>query len=329
LPLASDGTVRNVEVVPGTGYSDPPSNGSAPSSNTPFTFKDRKGYDWVYRGPHDGGKKSLGMQFYYSMRDDFVFPGLAVQPAVGTALPYLRARDATGASIGDPVTGTPLTVLYYPVWPTSPPTLAVGETLALPKRGLPTVRGQTSARILYQQSIAKSAPGQPSVTLQDATRAKSVLINDTRVGMMGLPVSLKTTQENGNTYFQLAQPHLQQRFYYDPLLGDKGGLVLIGEFKDEIAGEDYLNLNTLSPADVTALESLVDSSDQDKAKWTAAIQYLSTAVETFMENPASRGTYIVDTSKTVTVGYQTLPEISYSDTAVDSYALTALGQGSG
>lgn len=329
LPLATDGTVRNVEVVPGTGYSDPPSNLLAPASYTPFTFKDRKGYDWVYRGPHDGGKKSLGMQFYYLMRDDFVFPGLAVQPAVGTVLPYLRAQDASGAYIGDPVTATPLTVLYYPVWPDRSPTLAVGETLALPKRGLPAVRGQTSARILYQQSLAQSAPGQPSVTLQDPTRAKSVLINDTRVGLNSLPVSLKTTQENGKTYFQLAQPHLQQRFYYDPLLGNKGGLVLIGEFKDEIAGEDYLNLNTLSPADVTALESLVDSLDQDKTKWKAAIQYLSTAVETFMENPASRGTYIVDSSKTQTAGYQTLPEISYSDTAVDSYALTALGQGSG
>lgn len=329
LPVANDGTVRNSEVVPGTGYSDPPANTSAPTSYTPFTFKDRKGYDWVYRGPHNGGTKSLGMQFYYTMRADFAFPGLAVPPAVGTPLPYLRAKNASGAYVGDPVTATPLTILYYPVWPSQPPTLAVGETLALPKRGLPSVRGQTSARVLYQQSIARTASGPPSVVLQDPTRAKSVLINDTRVGMNALPVSLKTTTQDGKTYFQLAQPHLQQRFYFDPLLGDKGGLVLVGEFRDEVAGEDYLHLNTLSASDVTALETLVDDADPDKSRWSAAIVHLTTAVETFMENPASRGTYIADSAKTVQVGYQTLPEIVASDTAVDSYALTALGKGSG
>jgi hypothetical protein len=329
LPVGSDRTVRNLEVMPGSGFSDPPSNGSAPLYYTPFTFKDRKGYDWVYRGPHDGGSKALGMHFYYVMQPDFAFPGLAVQPAVGTILPYLRAQDSAGNYVGDPVTGDPLTVLYYPAWPSNPPTLSVGETLALPKRGLPSVRGQTSARVLYQQSIAKSSSGQPSVLLQDPTRAKSVLINDGAVGMDTLPASLKTTQQNGKTYFQLAQPHLQQRFYFDPSLGDKGGLVLVGEFKDEVAGEDYFNLNTLSTEDVAALQGLVDNSDPDKGKWNSAIVHLSTAVETFKENPASPGTYIVDSTKTVEAGYQTLPEIVYSDTAVDSYALTALGKGSG
>ena len=329
LPLAGDGTVRNTEVPIEGGYSDPPNNGSAPMSYTPFTFKDRKGYDWVYRGPHDGGSKALGMQFFYAMRADFVFPELAVQPAAGTILPYLRAKNSSGLYVGDPVTGNPLTVLYYPSWPTNPPTLAVGETLALPKRGLPAVRGQTSARVLYQQSIANSGPQQPSVLLQDPTRSKSVLINDAKVGLNALPASLKTTQQNGKTYFQLAQPHLQQRFYFDPLQGDKGGLMLVGEFKDEVAGEDYLNLNTLSASDVTALEGLVDDTDPDKPNWSAAITHLTTAVETFKENLASPGTYIVDSTRTVQAGYQTLPEIVYSDTAVDSYALTALGKGSG
>ena len=329
LPVAANGTVRNTEVAPGAAYSDPPGNTSAPNYYTPFTFKDRKGYDWVYRGPHDGGTKALGMQFFYKMRTDFVFPGLAVQPAEGTILPYLRAKNAAGDPVGDPVTGNPLTVLYYPTWPANPPTLSVGETLALPKRGLPSVRGQTSARVLYQQSLAKSTPAQASVLLQDPTRAKMVLINDAKVGLNELPASLKTTQQNGKTYFQLAQPHLQQRFYFDPQLGDKGGLLLVGEFKDEVAGEDYFNLNTLSPADVAALRTLVDGSDPDRNKWNAAISHLSTTIETFKENPDSRGTYIVDSTKTVEAGYQDLPEILYSDTAVDSYALTALGKGSG
>ena len=326
-PLDSAGSVKNVEVVPGAVYSDPPASSSAPASYTPFTFKDRKGYVWVYRGPHDTGTPSLGMQWYYTMRPDFVFPNLT-QPADGTILPYLRTRNADGTYVGDPVSGTSQTVLYYPTWPTDAPTLSVGETLALPNHGLPAVRGQTSATVLYQQSIAKTT-AVSSVTLHDPTRAKSVLLNDARVRLTALPVSLKTTAQDGKTYFQLAQPHLQQRFYFDPLLGDIGGLVLIGEFVDEIAGEDYLNLNTLSKDDVDALNVLVDSSDNDRAEWEAAILALTTTVETFMENPSSKGTYIVDSSKTKNVDSQSLPEISDSNTAVDSYALTALGNGSG
>lgn len=330
LPLALDGNgeAKNTEVFPEGGYTDVPANPDAPDSYTPFTYKDRKGYVWVYRGPHGGGTPSLGMQFYYTMREDFVFPNRSPQPEVGTPLPYLRALDGEGGYVGDdPVTATPLTVLYYPAWPENPPALAVGETLALPKRGLPAVRGQSSATVIYQQSIANV--GTESVVLHDPTRAKTVLINDSSVGLTELPVSLKTTSQNGKTYFQLAQPHLQQRFYFDPTLGDIGGLVLIGEFVDEIAGEDYLNLNALSAADTHALEILVDDADKDKAKWDAAIAALSTTMETFMEDPSSRGTYIVDSAKSVSVRSDQLPEVHDSDTAVDSYALTAPGKGSG
>jgi len=331
LPVDSSGAIRNAEVTTGaTTYSDPATGSGAPSSYMPFTYKDRKGYDWVYRGPHGSNvNASLGMQFHYVMRSEFNFPSLTTQPAAGTILPYLRAKNTSGAFVGDPVNGTPLTVLYYPKWPTSPPTMSIGETLSLPNHDLPAVRGQTSARVMYQQSIANTGTSTPSVTLQDATRAKSVLINASSVGLTALPASLKTTQQNGKTYFQLAQPHLQQRFYFNPNLGDIGGLELIGEFKDEIAGEDYLNLNTLSPGDVNALNILVDSSDPDRGKWEAAIRALFTTVETFKENPTVKGTYIVDSTKTVSVGAQALPEISYSDTAVDSYALTAIGKGSG
>ena len=332
LPLPVDpstGQVRNAEVDPGVSYHDiAPATGS-PSLYSVFTYKDRKGYDWVYRGPHNTATPALGMQFYYTMRSDFVFPG-RTQPATGTILPYLRPI-VSNVYQGDAVTGTPLTILYRPVWPSSPPppTLTTGETLTLPKFSLPSVRGQTSARILYQQSIALNGTTKPSATLHDPTRAKIVLLDDSRVGLTALPVSLKTTLQNGKTYFQLAQPHLQQRFYYDPNLGTKGGFQLVGEFVESTAGEDYLNLNTLSPDDVTALKGLVTSNDADKTNWDAAITALTTAVQTFKEDPSKPGTYIVDTTKTVNVGAQTLAEISSSDTAVDSYALTSLGQGKG
>ncbi|NDG73110.1 MAG: hypothetical protein EBY32_17780, partial [Proteobacteria bacterium] len=230
---------------------------------------------------------------------------------------------------GNPVTGTPQTIIYRPTWPANVPTLRTGETLALSKNGLPAVRGQTSARVLYQQSIANVGSSNASVTLHDPTRAKQVLINDPSVALSTLPVSLKTSSLKGKTYFQRAQPHLQKCFYFDPTLGTKGGLVLTGQFVDAPTGEDYVLLNVLSNADKDALKSLVVNTDTDYSKWCAAIDTLSTTVETFKENPSKPGTYIVDSSKTEVKGVQNLSTVRYSDTAVDSYALTAQGQGTG
>ncbi|MEN9840355.1 MAG: hypothetical protein RL376_155, partial [Verrucomicrobiota bacterium] len=118
-------------------------------------------------------------------------------------------------------------------------------------------------------------------------------------------------------------------FYFDPNLGDLGGLVLVGEFVDETSGEDYVHLNALSSEDVSVLKNICVSTDADYQKWINAIDGLATKVETFIEDPAKPGTYIADSARTVTVGKSDLAAISDSDTAVDSYALTANGQGAG
>ena len=322
------GRAWNDEVPAETG-TDPPTNPLAPALYHWFTFQDRKGFHWIYRGPHESGSQpSMGMQFHYPMRADFHIPGLASQPPQGTPLPYLRPLDPSGKPIGDPVTGTPLTIHYRPVWPENPPELQLAETLGLPKRGLPAVRGQSSAEILYQQSTAAAATI-PSAVLHDPTRSKSILLNDASVGLDTLPSSLKTDTRNGKTFFQLAQPHLQQRFYFDPNLGDKGGLTLLGEFHSPTTGEAYYDLNTLSAADLAALKSLVSDSDKDKASWDRAIDNLSTTMETFVEDPARPGTYIVNTSRSTKAGVSDLPVPVDSDSAVDSYALTATGRGTG
>ena len=282
--------------------------------------------DWIRAS---AAVPALGMQWYYTMRDGFWIPGRSAQPAEGTILPYLRPKNSDGSFVGDPVTGTALTVTYRPAWPSNVPTMSVGETLTLANHGLPAVRGQTSAVVLYQQSVARSGTAVTSVTLHDPTRAKTVLLNAANVGLTRLPASAATTMDSGKTYFQLLAPHLQHRFYFDSTLGDVGGLVLIGQFVDEIAGEDYVHLNALSTDDVAALKGIVASTDADYQKWSNAIDGLSTKVETFIEDPAKKGTYIADSAQTVTVGATSLAAISSSDTAVDSYALTATGAGSG
>lgn len=331
LPLNTDGTSANTEVDLGDFARDYPASTGLETYYNRFTFKDRKGYDWIYRGPHNEGTPTMGMNWYYAMRADFAVPGQTV--SAGTVLPYLRPIASSNSTAttysGNPVTGTPQTIIYRPIWPVRVPTLRTGETLALSKNGLPGVRGQTSARVLYQQSIANLGSSNASVTLHDPTRAKQVLINDLSVGLSALPSSLKISILNGKSYFQRAQPHLQNRFYFDPTQGSKGALVLIGEFVDAQTGEDYVLLNVLSDADKVALKSLVVTTDTDYSKWCLAIDLLSTRVETFKESASNPGTYIVDSSKTEVKGAQVLCNVLYSDTAVDSYALTAQGQGTG
>ena len=326
LPQKADGSIANTEVA---GVADSAAAAGSPASYASFTFEDRKGYKWVYRGPHATSAPTFGMQWYYPMQDGFFIPGLSTPPAPGTKLPFLRPL-ASGVAQGDAVSGTSLTVTYTPTWPTAVPSLRIAETLTLSKFGLPDVRNQKSAEVLYQQSIAKGGTTKPSVTLHDPTRYKVTPLND--VGLTALPDTLKTSVYQGKTYFQGLPPHLQSRFFFDSLASSKGSLILKGEFHDEIAGEDYLDLNVLSATDMAALKALAVNEDAPiKAKWESAIDSLRTRVETFVENPSKRGTYTVsnDPALTYPAGATALATMPDSDSARDSYALTATGQGEG
>jgi hypothetical protein len=327
LPQRANGRIANTEV---SGEAEATSAAaSAPGTYGSFTFEDRQGYKWLYRGPHAGGAPTLGMQWYYPMAADFYFPGLASPPAVGTALPFLRPL-LEGSSQGDAVDGTAMTVSYSPVWPDSVPSLHVAETLTLAKFGLPDVRNQKSAEILYQQSIAKDGIERSSVTLHDPTRYKLIPLADT--GLPKIPGSIRTSVYQGKTYFQGLPPHLQSRFFFDPLASSKGSLILKGEFYDEIAGDDYLDLNVLSSQDLADLKALAENEDNTvKSQWESGIDALKTRIETFIENPVQRGSYIVSSNSSLTydAGAGALAIMPDADTARDSYALTANGRGEG
>ena len=278
-------------------------------------------FDWI-----GVPRPYLGMRLYYSMREGFHIPGLAEQPAAGTVLPYLRPLQ-DGVPLGHPVTGTSLTIRYHPVWPDDSPELRVGESLALPKFGLPDIYSQTSAQILYQQSIAHEGDTKPSAILHDPIREKTFALGAAGA-LQEIPPSVLTNRSGGKVYFQNLAPHLQERFHFDPARGTKGALVLTGEFVNEAAGEDYLQLNVLSLADREALRALVPSTDATNVPlWNAAIDGLSTTVETFEPNPAKPGTFRVKSS--TQVSGSALAEISSSDTAVAKYALTASGKAAG
>lgn len=309
-----------------------------------FTFQDRKGNTWIYRGPHDTrlngeGGPTLVLRYYYKTLPGFFFPSLAfnAQPPIGTVTPYLRDANADGSFDGDEVYGNadnaqrgdgqPLGIVYRPVWPDNAPLLQMAETLTTPKRGLPAVRGQTSCEILYQESQANG--GKESAVLHDPTREKRYALGETDGAILdALPGSVNTSTSQGKTYFPNLAPHLVERFYFDPNRGAHGSLVFKGQYVDAALGDKYLFLNVLSAGDKAALKALCATGDSKYSKWTAAIDGLATRMETFIPNPAVPGTY-TSNGPFIDVAAGGLAWVNNSDVAVDSYALTASGPGTG
>jgi hypothetical protein len=273
---------------------------------------------------------SFTMRFYYKTQAGFDWPGFAVPPPVDSIVPYLRPHDASGAAVGDPAAKTTpsLDIVYRPTWPATAPALAPGQTLLLPTAGLPAVRGQTSLKVLYQQSIGTNFNTKtPSVLLHDPTREKSYDV--THNGLNRVPAGIRTDFYQGLNYFPNLPPHLAQRLFFDPNRGSNGHLVFRGEFRDELFGQKYVMLNVLGASDLATVKALCPTGDPDKTKWDQAMDGLTATVETFREDLAVPGTYIPDPALTAQFGVTNLVAITDSDSAVDSYALSAAGPGSG
>lgn len=297
-----------------------------------------------YLAEMPGNGNSFSMRFYYQNQSGFHWPSLATTnvPAAGQVVPYLRAASE-GDYLGEVDSDTEaLEIIYRPYWPTDVPVMAMGQTLMEATAGLPAVRGQTSVEVLYQQSIAAeftnhlaaiTDPGTgtnaASVVLHDPTREKTVALTEAAAGLAKMPVGVNTEAYQGRTYFPNLPPHLVQRFYFDPNRGALGSLVLGGEFVDELTGEKYLHLNVLRGSDLEYVQELCPEDDEDRAAWDTAIAALASTVETFREDPTKPGTYVPEETLTVDVGVGDLAEVDDDDTAVDSYALSAGGPGSG
>lgn len=278
---------------------------------------------------------SFRMRFYYKTVEGFAWPGRP-PVAVGSIVPYLRPRGAAaGTFTGVPdAKATPsLDIVYRPAWPVLPPVLQPGQTLTGPFNGLPAIRGQTSVEVLYQQSIATNLTlAKPSAVLIDPTRMKTASLAS--VELTQLPSGILTEANQGLTYFPNLPPHLASRVYYDPNVGQGGSLVLKGEFKDEPVGEKYLQLNVLrGTAARQDLQSVLDlcpaSPADEKTKWNNLVNGLTAVVDTFQENPKVAGQFVPNPSLRTNVTVGDMVEIRSSETAVDSYALSASGPGYG
>ncbi len=305
-----------------------------------FTWTDRKGAVWIYRGPHTGPAgapvvgKSFSMRYFYQTQPGFFYPSLAeakkAQPLLGTITPYLRS-GTPGAYVGDEVSGVvetapasqrkeqPLDIVFNPLWPASAPELNISETLTTSKRGLPAVRGQSSTEIIYQQSIALDntqttmAARKKSARLYDPTVKKTYAL-DRPTGtskLTKIPDSVKTSLYLGLTYFPNLPPHLSQRIYFDPNEGPYGSLVFKGLFVPAETGETYLQLNVMSAGDLAAVQGLVpvgtdDASTKIKTDWNNAIAGLAVTLPTYVEDPKKRGTFTVDDVESKYPRYYTL-----------------------
>jgi len=273
---------------------------------------------------------SFRMRFYYKTEEGFAWPGRP-PVAVGSIVPYLRPQGSSSAP--DAKATASLDIVYRPAWPALPPVLQPGQTLTGPMNGLPAIRGQTSAEVLYQQSVATNMTlSKPSVVLIDPTQKKTKSLAS--VELTRLPSGILTEANQGLTYFPNLPPHLASRVYYDPNVGTGGSLVLKGEFKDEPVGEKYLQLNVLrGTAAKQDLQSVLDlcpaSPADEKTKWDNLVNGLTAVVDTFMENPNVPGQYVPDPALRTNVTVGNMVEIRSSETAVDSYALSASGPGFG
>lgn len=283
---------------------------------------------------------SFAMQFYYKTDASFAWPGMVTPLPAGSVVPYLRplTNDIGGdrfVGAADSKTGA-LPIVYRPVWPVRDPknsanplpTLPFGATLTRPAFELPGVRDFKTAHILYQQSIAANITNaHVSAVLHDPTRQK---FSDLQASSLDeLPAGVKAEFYQGRFYFPNLPPHLATLLFLDPNRGAKGSLVMQGEFKQELLGENYLLLNVLRGSDLDAAYALCPSGDPDSTKWTNAIDALTADVETFYEDPSQPGTYIANPTLTVQAGVGDLVEISNDNIPRDSYALSATGPGSG
>ncbi len=285
---------------------------------------------------------SFTLRYYYKTLPEFAWPGIDNPPEVGSIVPYLRPFDSTtGTFVGaaDSKATASLDIVYRPIWPVRDPkdgskpvaTLPFGATLAKPAFGLPGVRDFKTAHVLYQQSIAADLPtAAESAVLHDPTRAKFADIDTAFPDTGKIPAGVKAELYQGKYYFPNLPPHLATRVFIDPNRGKKGQLALVGEFKNETLGESYLQLNVLRGSDLEAVFGLCPTADsQGYQGWTNLVAALSTDVETFYENPDQPGTYIPDNTRTRAVDIGGLAEVGNDNIAVDSYALSATGPGSG
>ena len=192
--------------------------------DTDTCFKDRKGWYWAHQAGNDGGSTNYVFELSYPNQDAFDWPDGNTH-AAGEIVPWMANYERRDDSYiwrgffwfdaqfpvrdaSDPV-GTAIDYTYIVDWPLNVPKLYVNDTLHEAKDGLPAVRGQLSAKILYQQSMMLSS--NESVRLIDPeVRRGGALIE--------IPADIRNYRDpkTAKRKFTDLPPLLRDRFQWNP-----------------------------------------------------------------------------------------------------------------
>lgn len=264
-------------------------------------FRDRKNVVWA----RSAG--TINIRMFYSMQDGFWFPSLAAaaQPALDTAIPWLARATNPTANVR---TGVPIGWVWTATWPAVSPEMQIGRTLTEAASGLPEVWGAASMGVVYPNPTDDNK----TVMLYDPTVVQSSGFSS---GVNPITDFGFETGDNGNVmvrsgryYFRDLPPSISDRFYYNPNAALDACLCLKGERVESAAGADILYVNVLNDTERTALMAIVADGVDNKMTWDDAITKLAT-------DP------VLPSVAALTVN----GELKIAYTAVDQYALTAMG----
>lgn len=244
------------------------------ATNTTVAWQDRKKFWWAKGAGADGGTSNIVMKFRYPVTDaTFFFPEAN---RFGQSVPWLDRR----ANPGGTPTGIPTDVTNSIRWPDDTPSLLFGESLVKAKFGLPTIAGQKSVDVVYEQTQARGLPAGSSVKVIDAARTHeaslSALPSDT-AGKTVVSLIQSGKAAPGSIFFTPLSPHLRSRFWYDPNSGN-GKLKFTGQFVDEFGTVEpvgYLLLNVLTARDLAELRTLSTSGSPDSIAFQNALTDLA------------------------------------------------------
>ncbi|MFA7173757.1 MAG: LamG-like jellyroll fold domain-containing protein [Kiritimatiellia bacterium] len=235
-------------------------------------FRDRKDWFWAQQAGDDGGHANYVFDFSYPNQPGFDYPGATTLPEAGARIPWMPGY--TGRGDGFPVrdsgdlTSTPINYTFHVLWPETVPGLYVGDTLTTPKNGLPAVRGQLSANVLYQQSLTQVG-ALPSVHLIDPTQAR-------KTAMEVVPGALDSYRDVRTAYtlFSDLPPMLRERIYWNPMAEKDSEFQLKGQFRERTDGHNYLLLNVMDERSrLSALDPEIVTGADDP-DWVRAINAL-------------------------------------------------------
>ena len=261
-----------------------------PDSPINACFMDRKGWYWAHQAGNDGGSTNYVFELFYPHQEAFDYPDGSAYDA-GDATPWMANYDRrdddwiwtiTTVNQGgmfqerpdtDPV-GTAIDYTYIVNWPENVPGLYVNDTLHGAKNGLPAVRGQLSAKVLYQQSVANGGKG--SVQLIDP---------ETRQGgsLPVIPDEIRTYRDpkTSKRKFTDLPPILRDRFqwnptaFYDPTHKDTRELELTGQFIED-GNYQFVNLNVMDSRSRYVMHDSLLIPGAGSADWQKGVDSVST-----------------------------------------------------